>query len=153
MRSRRGWLTAAQQAVGITAAWPDQPRPTIRRDTLRWRGSLRPSALSPAYLVSLVYKPGDPPSMHVLDPALDPGHREALPHVYDGDRLCLYTPGEWNPTMSLARTILPWTAEWLFHYEVWRTTDRWVGGGDIYAPRDESARERAIWNQASSGRA
>jgi len=130
----RGLLTVTQQAVGINAAWPDQPRPTVRRNTLRWHGALRPSALSPAYTVSLVYKLGDPPRLHVLEPALDPGHRLELPHVYDNDRLCLYTPGEWNGTMQLATTILPWTAEWLFHYEVWRTTERWVGGGNPYTP-------------------
>lgn len=152
MRNRRGWLTAAQQAVGIAAAWPDQPRPTVRRDILRWRGALQPSVLSPSYIVSLIYKLGDPPRVDVLEPLLDPGHRVALPHVYDSDRLCLYTPGEWNPTMWVSRTILPWTSEWLFHYEVWRTTDRWVGGGHVYAPRDASAEEQVMWDRAGGRR-
>lgn len=31
--------------------------------------------------------------------------------------------------MLLAKTILPWTAEWLLHYEVWLVTGEWVGGG------------------------
>jgi hypothetical protein len=127
-------LTVTQQAVGIATDWPDQPRPTVRRNTLRWNGTLQPSAVSPAYRVSLVYRLTGPPLVHVLDPPLDPGHRDALPHVYEDDRLCLVTPGEWNGTMQIAKTVLPWAAEWLFHYEAWRTTDRWVGGGRPYLP-------------------
>jgi hypothetical protein len=56
--------------------------------------------------------------VHVLDPPLDPGHRERLPHVYGGDRLCLYTPGEWTSSMSIATGIIPWIAEWLYEYEL-----------------------------------
>lgn len=70
---------------------------------------------------------------HRLEPVLDLGHRDRLPHVYD-DCLCLYTPGQWDRSMQIATTIIPWTAEWLFHYELWKATDHWVGGGDVYAP-------------------
>jgi hypothetical protein len=77
------------------------------------------------------------PFVWVLDPPLDAGHRERLPHVYSEDRLCLYTPGEWNGSMFIATTIIPWAAEWLFHYEVWKATDRWTGGGHVYAPPDD----------------
>jgi len=31
--------------------------------------------------------------------------------------------------MSIASTILPWASEWLFHYEIWRATGEWTGGG------------------------
>jgi hypothetical protein len=31
--------------------------------------------------------------------------------------------------MLLGDTILPWTAEWLLHYEIWRATEKWMGGG------------------------
>jgi hypothetical protein len=32
--------------------------------------------------------------------------------------------------MSIADTIVPWTAEWLVHYEIWLMTGEWYGGGD-----------------------
>ena len=53
----------------------------------------------------------------------------ALPHVYPGDQLCLYYPGEWRHDMLLVATVLPWTAEWLIHYKVWLVTGQWTGGG------------------------
>jgi hypothetical protein len=57
--------------------------------------------------------------------------------VYSGDRLCLYSPGEWSGDMFIAKTTIPWAGEWLFHYELWKATDQWDGGGDLYAPPDE----------------
>ena len=36
--------------------------------------------------------------------------------------------------MSIADTIVPWTAEWLVHYEIWLVTGEWYGGGD-WPPR------------------
>lgn len=31
--------------------------------------------------------------------------------------------------MLLSTTVVPWTAEWLIHYEVWLATGQWTGGG------------------------
>lgn len=134
--------------MGIVGGWPGQQRPRIRHGTLCWVGHLQPTALSPTYTVSLTYRQDHPPKVYVLDPVLDAGHREALPHVYEGDRLCLYTPGEWHPEMSLSKTIIPWTAEWLLHYEVWRSTSRWEGGGHVYAPVADNEAERALYRES-----
>jgi len=124
-----------------TAAAPYQPRhpvlggaPAAHRAQPDLHGGVELSA-------------GPPSEGVVLDPVLDPGHRDALPHVYEGDRLCLYTPGEWHPEMSLSKTIIPWTAEWLLHYEVWRSTGRSEGGGHVYAPVADSEAERALYRE------
>jgi hypothetical protein len=95
-------------------------------------GAIRPTARSVAYKVRIAYRVGKPPDVYVLSPELEPhepGGR--LPHVYPGDRLCLYLPGadEWTAEMSLAHTIVPWIAEWLFFYETWRVLGVWLGGG------------------------
>jgi hypothetical protein len=31
--------------------------------------------------------------------------------------------------MAVADTTVPWTALWLYHYEVWHATGEWLGGG------------------------
>lgn len=135
--SRRGpvYLSIVQQAIAIRSQWPGSA-PTLRQNRLTWIGSLQPSAVSPEYKVRLRYRVGGRPTVHVLDPKPDPGHRDRLPHVYSGNELCLYTPGEWNGSMSIATTIIPWAADWLFHYELWKATDEWSGGGHVFAPED-----------------
>lgn len=68
--------------------------------------------------------------MTVVDPPLDLHEGEPkLPHVYPGDELCLYYPSQWRSDLLLAVTVLPWTAEWLLHYEIWLATGKWTGGG------------------------
>lgn len=64
-----------------------------------------------------------------------------LPHVFRGvgDPLCLfYAPArEWNSSMLIARTIVPWTCEWLFHFEAWLFTGKWDGGGVHHDPETQ----------------
>lgn len=43
--------------------------------------------------------------------------------------LCLFYKEEWNATMNIADTIIPWTCEWLYFYEIWVITGKWYGGG------------------------
>lgn len=95
-------------------------------------GTIQPTERSVTYTVRIEYRAGDAPEVTVLSPPLVP--REAgsrLPHVYPGNKLCLYTPffREWTPDMSLAHTIVPWIAEWLSFYELWHATGEWLGGG------------------------
>lgn len=77
--------------------------------------------------------------MCLADPtdALHPGTL-TLPHIYPGNELCLYYPGEWHDDMLLATTVIPWTAEWLMHYELWLVTGHWSGGG--HTPRANGSR-------------
>ena len=32
--------------------------------------------------------------------------------------------------MLIVNTIIPWTTEWLAHYELWKRSGRWYGDGD-----------------------
>ncbi|MBE9065015.1 hypothetical protein IQ256_29210 [cf. Phormidesmis sp. LEGE 11477] len=60
-----------------------------------------------------------------------------IPHIHlDPDKpelssMCLYDPdgGEWNDTIFLADTVIPWAAEWLMHYEHWHLFGEWIGSG------------------------
>jgi hypothetical protein len=124
-----GWLSVPQQAYLVRQVVPHVDC-RIRRDRLVCRPILQPTELSCAYTVQIAYRHGDRPITHVRNPALRPRpDTSGLPHVYTGDELCLYLPGEWNPSMPIAYTILPWASEWLFHYELWLATGDWSGGG------------------------
>lgn len=101
----------------------------LKAGTLRWRGELQPSELSRQYLVGLRYAPPEHPHVIVRHPELVVDTAGHLPHTYPDGSLCLYKPGEWTPGDRIATTILPWTCEWLLHYEFWRATGEWSGSG------------------------
>lgn len=111
-----------------------------------WRGILQPAAQPYEVLVS--YFPGvlgseleylaQPPRVFLLSPA--PERRPAapdtpIPHLYrqplpeQPAHLCLYHPSsaEWKWSDWIGETILPWAAEWLAFYEMWRITGSWEG--------------------------
>jgi hypothetical protein len=119
----------AQQLTAIIAVLPGT-RGTVRRGKLACTMQLRPSPASRTYTVRLDYRHGQRPRVTVVDPPLEhhPDHDD-LPHVYPGDELCLYFPSELKRNTLLARTVVPWIAEWLLHYEAWLVTGQWSGGG------------------------
>ncbi len=114
--------------LALRRLWPDAVVST-RPSGLVCEVDLQPSAVSPVYRVRINHQAGSSPHVRVLSPALDPGEREVLPHVYRNGDLCLYSTGDWTNGMYLAETIVPWTAEWLYFYELWRATGEWHGGG------------------------
>lgn len=96
---------------------------------LRWSGRLQPSEISRKYLVCMRYAPPEHPHVTVRHPELVVDAAGHLPHTYPDGSLCLYKPGEWAHGNRIATTILPWTCEWLLHYEFWRATGEWSGSG------------------------
>ncbi|MBN4003604.1 MAG: hypothetical protein HWQ58_18080 [Nostoc sp. LPT] len=90
-----------------------------------WRGTLQPSPLSQKYRVAVSYKLNSYPNVKVISPALSP----KAPHLWTDGTLCLYYPKEspWQRDMLIATTILPWTALWLYYYELWLDTGKWLG--------------------------
>ncbi len=105
---------------------------SFREGELIAEGEVQPTPRSAKYRLRITYRGGDRPRVHVASPKLVPREPDgALPHVYPGDRLCLYLPrsGEWSSKKSIALTIIPWAIEWLFHYELWHVTGEWSGGG------------------------
>lgn len=108
---------------------------TVHDQLLTWTQTISPSPLGGLYKVKLVYYINKSPKVYVVDPKplpLAKGEKK-LPHCYDQkeQHLCLYYPDgkEWNKTMLLSSTVIPWTYEWLYHYEIWLGTGEWTGGG------------------------
>jgi hypothetical protein len=141
---RRSILSARDQLARVQLLYPHFQSRVTRAGVLVVEGDIRPTSMSVTYRVRIEYEAGGAPEVSVLYPPLKPieeGGR--LEHVYPGDRLCLYQPwaDEWAPDKSLAQTIIPWIAEWLFHYEIWHATGQWLGGGSHPHPATTFTRE------------
>jgi len=95
-----------------------------------WRGTLQPMPMSDIYKVCMSFELSEPPRVVVVDPPLRKRGGEAIPHLYADGHLCLYTPGGWSSRDYIASTIVPWTATWLFYYEMWHATGEWLGEGE-----------------------
>lgn len=96
---------------------------------LIWIVELTPSEMSKTYEVRLTYKLGEKPVVEVINPKLIIPEGKSLPHVFSGNKLCLYLADEWRGDMLISNTIVPWISEWLLYYEIWLTTGEWLGGG------------------------
>lgn len=112
------------------------------RSKLLWTYFITPSPLSHSYEVGMEYKLGKHPDVCVLSPKLELYEGETrLPHVYDttDQRLCLYyrQASEWDSGRYIADTIIPWTCEWLLHYEYWLATGNWHGHGITHLRKNE----------------
>lgn len=126
-------LNVAQQLSALRCLYP-LGNGHLLKNRMAWEGILIPSAFSREYIVRIDYRPGKFPSVQVLQPSLrllSSGRKP--PHVFKdhGDPLCLFYAAarEWNSSMLIARTIVPWSCEWLFHFEAWLFTGEWDGGG------------------------
>jgi hypothetical protein len=122
-------LTLGLQLVALKQLYPSG-NGFIAQSQLVWRSLLTPSPLSQTYEVDVRYKLGESPKVYVLNPRLQERNGEKAPHIFPGGYLCLYYPKhkEWEPSMYLSNTIVPWTVEWLLHYEIWLATGEWCGG-------------------------
>jgi hypothetical protein len=132
---RRRALNPAKQALALSREFPGS-RLELRRGTLVWTGELQPTEISRSYRVRITLGNDRIPRVRVISPVLETRPGESLPHVYRDDTLCLYTAGEWDSSMLLAWTIVPWTTEWLINYEIWLAAGEWYGGGE-WPPRPE----------------
>ena len=94
---------------------------------------LKPTETSIEYTVKVIAKLNSKSvKIFVINPKIEKyenGNR--VPHLYPDGSLCLFYPeyNEWNYNDSWAETLIPWTALWLFYYEIWKETGKWLGGG------------------------
>jgi hypothetical protein len=129
--ARQGALTQGQQIFVMKAKYPQFQVTCVRGKKIKWLGDWQPSELSPRYSLAISYRQGRRPRIEIVSPVLSlgPGHTE-LPHVFDGQKsICVHTEDEWNSRMLIADTILPWISQWLYFYEVWALTGKWLGKG------------------------
>lgn len=117
-------VNLAIQDLHIKRMFPDFSG-NISKGIAIWRGLIQPRLTSPEYLVEIKCKLKRMPKVWILSPPLAP---RAL-HLYQEKNLCLYWPKEWRwqTDQLIAETIIPWTASWLYYYELWLDTGEWLG--------------------------
>ncbi len=138
-------LSQGQQRMRMKALFPSFKFERGERGIGIWKGSLQPTVWGDKYRVQISYSPKSSPSVEVLSPKLrSRPDGERPPHLYSGERLCLYLPnsGEWTRQMFLADTIVPWTSLWLYYYEIWYVTGSWLGGGKHPVAKSEKKARR-----------
>jgi hypothetical protein len=128
-------LAACPLVVGLGAQ---------HRKGFSWDFEARPTPLSRQYKLRLKYQEGKAPEVFVIEPDLvELANGKRLLHVYSQKptKLCLYLPktGEWNSSMLISKTTVPWAILWLYYFEDWLRTGKWNGGGvHIESEKDSS---------------
>lgn len=107
-----------------------------------WQGPVQPLACE--YQIQLLFSfvslslgavQANRVHVEVLSPLLVARGSARVPHLYPNrvmpsrPRLCLHLAHEWDPSMLIAHTIVPWAIAWLVAYEGWRATGEWLAGG------------------------
>jgi hypothetical protein len=143
-------ISIDEQVARMKTMWPRFAAHHVDRadKTVRWTGHVEPQLAR--YKLEIRYAFGDFPEVRVLVPTLTrlPGNLEgSLPHVYppaNDPTLCLFDPeaDQWDWSMAIAETTLPWACDWIACYELWLMTGVWRGGGrhagDPPLPRKEA---------------
>lgn len=114
----------------------------IKNNHLIWTQEVKPSSLSKKYILTLDYD-GGIPRVYLYNQGIVNDKDEEIPHCYkqnyisEGNeyvQICIYYPKykEWTRDMFLSETIIPWAVDWIYYYEQWRITGKWLGGGIIH---------------------
>lgn len=105
---------------------------------LEWRQELQPSRMSRKYLVLVRWNGlNDIPDVEVLSPNLkELSNGKRSPHEFQSTgntKPCILFNREgakdWVPSMLISESIIPWTMEWLWYWELWLSDGEWRGGG------------------------
>jgi hypothetical protein len=121
----------AQQVSSIRSKYPNFIV-TFNGISLKAEGKLQPTSRSDIYTIEIKYYINKPIQIRVLDPVLIMNVKgEPIPHMYSQETLCLFMPkyNEFRRVDFISDTIVPWTSLWLYYYEVWHSTNEWLGGG------------------------
>jgi len=100
---------------------------------------IRPNEVGNLYEVHFAYR-NRSPRVWVYGLNLTTESAKRIPHHYEYNdeedklRICLYYPyragiREYTSKMRYVKTIVPWTYEWLYHYEWYQMTGKWYGKG------------------------
>lgn len=125
----------ALQREKIKKDWPEGEFKNVSYKKFIWIVKIKPTYISRSYDIRLECEVNKPPYVYLYGENLKNLECSDFPHIYGRNinkhevRLCLALPKEFNYSMFIADTIIPWTVEWLFYYEIWLYSGTWYGGG------------------------
>lgn len=128
------------QRLGLQRRYPDATVNATLHE-LVWRGTLRPTEYSDSYEVVISHNLRESPLVYVARPHLQLVQGKRLPHVFRLNLLCLHTLSRTLiASRQLANTLVPWSVEWLFFYEIWLASGgTWFGEGEHPRPSGETS--------------
>ena len=120
------------QLAKLTKVYSNISDATIRNGRLSFNVSIKPLETSESYLIHVEYIINLNPRAYLISPPLKQYNGKNPHHIFETNengqtQLCFYNTkfGEWNKSMYLADTIVPWLTSWLFAYEIWQITGQW----------------------------
>ncbi len=128
-------VTLPLQKLLLQKAYPEA-KCSLKHDNLIWEGKISPTPLSRAYNIRIVchgYR--HRPKVILYGDNIEGLDRDNFPHKFAIDKekkevvLCLHLLDEFKFLYPISDTIIPWTQEWLYFYEIWLITNEWYGGG------------------------
>lgn len=127
-------VTLATQLFNLKTMFPKSIG-KVSKGMLRWSyDSFQSLSVSGVYRIEIEGKSQLKPSVWLSGGAIDSQTIVSAPHRYaideDGLRIkvCL-DMFDWRPCQLYSSTYIPWTMEWIAHFEIWCVTGEWTGGG------------------------
>ena len=106
--------------------WPNFSH-SKQNDIHLYKGEIVSQIYEISYKVEITFTSfSSDPKVRISDPVIP----KEVPHLNSDGSLCLYKPTQINWSSLLFRIdshIIPWTATWLYFYEVWEKTGDWKG--------------------------
>lgn len=90
---------------------------------------VRPTHYTEEYLLCINYEKGYAPRIWIINPEMHITDRYRLPHVFPGNRLCLYHSRDWRwiATCDIRKTLIVWSMMWIVNYEYYKINSTWIG--------------------------
>lgn len=123
-------LNLGLQKLAMQKKFPSFKLYSSNPKNIYWIGYLQPKPEAQKYKIMVQYNLT--PRVYILSPDI----LMQAPHRYSDYSLCLYHPNDrsYSPDMLVSDTIIPWTSEWLYFYELWLKEGVWWGKEAPHSP-------------------
>lgn len=131
---RKQTLSFAFQRYLIQKNYPES-KCVLEKNRLIWHGFVKPTPLSRTYNIKMICEKERRPKVILYGNNIEGLEKKDFPHHFGINKdklevtLCLHLPNEFNYSLRIIDTIIPWIQEWLYFYEIWLSTGKWLGGG------------------------